>query len=100
MAIDPANLGKTLAEIRKRRGLTQREVAYQSGLTVNFLSLLENGERGLTTETLNSYAKAVGVPTEFITFLAGDGKDVQDPTLASLSKSLKKAILTTISAES
>lgn len=99
MAIDNASLGKTLSEIRKRRGLTQRVVADQTGLTVNFLSLVENGERGLSTEALNNYAKAVNVPTEFITFLAGDGNGIQDPNLANLSKSMKDAILKLIAVE-
>ena len=99
MAIKLASLGQTLAEIRKRRGLTQRVLAERANLTVNFLSLVEHGERGISTDSLNDCAEALGVATEFIVFLAGD-EDQSKGNLAKLSQALKSAILESISAES
>lgn len=38
-----ADLGRALAEVRHRRGLTQQEVADASGIERTYLSRLENG---------------------------------------------------------
>lgn len=100
MAMSSVSLGRTLADIRKRRGLTQKSLADHTGLTVNYISLVENGERGISTDTLNSIATALQVPAEFVAFLAGDGGEMQGKELFKLVGSLKTAILETISAES
>jgi HTH-type transcriptional regulator / antitoxin HipB len=39
----PADLGRALAEVRRRRGLTQGEVAELAGIERTYLSRLENG---------------------------------------------------------
>ena len=56
MEIHPKGLGKAVAEVRRARGVTQKEVAKLSGFTVNFLSLVENGERALSLDGLNRLA--------------------------------------------
>jgi transcriptional regulator with XRE-family HTH domain len=38
-------------------------------LSVNFLSMVENGKRGISIEHLNELAEVLDVPTSFITFL-------------------------------
>lgn len=98
MAIDLLSLGRTLAEIRRLRGLSQREIGERTGLTVNFISLVENGERGLSNDALNNYASALGLDAELIVFLAGNGQSA-NAQLAKLSKSLKAAILESIAVE-
>ena len=67
--IDLKKLGAAIREIRELRGLTQREVAERMNLSVNFLSMVENGKRGISIEHLNEMAEILDVPTSFITFL-------------------------------
>jgi len=72
MPIEPATLGKAIKKVRTIRGLTQKEVAEKARLTVNYLSLVETGERSITTESLNAIAEALEVPTQWISFLGGE----------------------------
>jgi DNA-binding XRE family transcriptional regulator len=48
-----------LAEMRKRRGLTQRHVAQTMGLTVGRVSQIENGELA-GIDVLDRYVSALG----------------------------------------
>ena len=48
-----------LAEMRKRRGLTQREVAQAMGVTVGRVSQIENGELA-GIDVLDRYVHALG----------------------------------------
>ena len=48
-----------LAEIRKRRGLTQRQVAQTMGVTVGRVSQIENGELA-GIDVLDRYVSALG----------------------------------------
>jgi transcriptional regulator with XRE-family HTH domain len=57
-------VGDRVRVIRKRRGLTQREVARRAGVSLSLISKLEQGERQDTrTETMRKLAVALGVPT-------------------------------------
>jgi DNA-binding XRE family transcriptional regulator len=48
-----------LAELRKRRGLTQRQVAQSMGVTVGRVSQIENGELA-GIDVLDRYVTALG----------------------------------------
>ncbi|WP_416983984.1 helix-turn-helix domain-containing protein [Streptomyces sp. T028] len=59
-----ADLGKRLQEVRKRRGLTQRRLASESGVSLSLIRKLEQGERADTRlETARQLAQALRVPT-------------------------------------
>ncbi|MFH8414318.1 helix-turn-helix domain-containing protein [Streptomyces collinus] len=59
-----ANLGERLRETRKRRGLSQRELSDQSGVSLSLIRKLEQGERNDTRlETARQLASALKVPT-------------------------------------
>jgi DNA-binding XRE family transcriptional regulator len=63
-------VGDRIREARKRGGLSQRELARVSGLSLSLVSKLEQGERQDTrTETLRKIAVALSIPT---TALIGD----------------------------
>jgi DNA-binding XRE family transcriptional regulator len=49
-----------LAEIRKRRGLTQTDVARQMGVSQRRVSAIEHGEEQATRTTLAAYVSALG----------------------------------------
>ncbi|PJJ02395.1 helix-turn-helix protein [Streptomyces sp. 2333.5] len=59
-----AHIGKRLRDIRKRRGMSQRELAKGSGVLLSLIRKLEQGERADTRlETARQLAVALGVPT-------------------------------------
>ena len=80
MEIDPLSLGRALRELRERKQLTQRELAEQLGLTVNYLSLVENGKRGVSIQTLNEFANALDVPAPLIACLGTAPPDTHSAT--------------------
>lgn len=58
------NLGERLREVRKRRGMNQKELATQSGVSLSLIRKLEQGERTDTRlETARQLAAALRVPT-------------------------------------
>ena len=80
MSIDEAALGPAIRDIRSRFGLTQRDLSERTGLTINYISLLENGHRGISIPNLNIIAEVLGVPAVLLTALAtrsapGSGKE-------------------------
>ncbi len=54
-------VGRNAARIRKERGLTQEQLAERSGLSQQYLSGLERGQRNPTIVTLYEIAAALGV---------------------------------------
>lgn len=57
-------LGERIREARKRSGLSQRELAQASGVSISLVRKLEQGERQDTrTETLRKLAVVLAVPT-------------------------------------
>lgn len=89
MRIDKSKLGKAIGEIRTRLGMTQRDLAERSGLTVNYLSLLENGKRGIGLDRLNILANVFGIPALLIMSLAADFDSKLDSPAARVFKQLQ-----------
>ncbi|MFJ6680624.1 helix-turn-helix domain-containing protein [Streptomyces werraensis] len=59
-----ANIGERLRDVRKRRGMSQRELAERSGVSLSLIRKLEQGERDDTRlETARQLASALRVPT-------------------------------------
>ena len=54
-------VGANTARVRKERGLTQEALAEKSGLSQQYISGLENGQRNPTIVTLFELATALGV---------------------------------------
>ena len=55
-------LGKAIRQIRGRKRLTQREVAESVGVSVPYISMLENGIKGANLDTLNKLSRALDTP--------------------------------------
>lgn len=59
-----ANIGERLRDVRKRRGMSQRELAERSGVSLSLIRKLEQGERNDTRlETARQLARALKVST-------------------------------------
>jgi transcriptional regulator with XRE-family HTH domain len=54
--------GRRLRYIRRSRDLTQEQLADITGLSTNFISLLENGDASPSFETLEKLANALETP--------------------------------------
>lgn len=96
MDIDPEKLGEALRELRELRGLTQQQVADQLGKTVNYISLLENGHRGISIGLLNELCKLLRVPPAFATFLAtaSGGRGAQKKIMRQIQTLIRSALAT------
>lgn len=58
------HIGSRLREVRKRRGMTQRELAHASGVSLSLIRKLEQGEvQDTRLETARRFAVALRVPT-------------------------------------
>ena len=56
------NVGRRLRHLRRRQGLTQRELAQACDLSANAIGLIERGESSPSVSTLNRVALALEVP--------------------------------------
>ncbi len=63
-----ANLGNRIQQFREARGLTQEELAIQTGISVKHISVLERGVKAPRLETFLMIANVLGVmPYELLT---------------------------------
>jgi transcriptional regulator with XRE-family HTH domain len=99
MSINTEKLGKAIAELRRKRGLTQKTIAEATELTVNYISLVENGERTMSLETLNRFSAALRIPAEFLSFLGSIPSGRELPAVRKLRDDLSQAIYLAVQAE-
>ena len=55
-------LGEELRKCRLKAGLTQEHLAFEAGISRNYVSLLERNEKSPTLDVLIRLCKAMGVP--------------------------------------
>ena len=72
MRINKCKLGEVIKQTRCGLKMTQRELAERTNLTINYLSKLENGKRGIGLDKLNEMAEVFGVPAQLLVVLATD----------------------------
>lgn len=56
-----ATFGKILREFRKSHHLTQEQVSEEVGISLKYVSRIENGKGGISTETLIKYMNSLGI---------------------------------------
>ncbi len=62
MAFDLSALGHCVRSFRVRRGMTSKDLAQSSGVSLRFLSQLENGQGNISISRLSGVAAALEVP--------------------------------------
>lgn len=62
----PPDLGKRIADLREQRGWTQKQLADRAGLSVTFLSEVENGKRNLSSGKLLRIADELGASLDYL----------------------------------
>jgi transcriptional regulator with XRE-family HTH domain len=58
------SFGRRVRTLRKRRGMTQEQLAEAADISVDFLSLMERGVNAPSFATLERLADALGVPVK------------------------------------
>lgn len=53
-------LGNKIRELRKKKNLTQEELAYNAELDYSYINQIENGKRNPSIEAVERIAKALG----------------------------------------
>ena len=73
---EPTDIGARLRDIRKRRGLSQRELSAASGVSISLIRKLEQGEvQDTRLETAHKLARSLRVPTTRLIRCDGDQAD-------------------------
>lgn len=62
----PVSMGRRVADCRERLGLTQKTLAERAGLSVTFLSEIENDRRVPGAEALLALANALGSSLDYL----------------------------------
>ena len=93
MDINRKLLGLAIRNVRKARRVTQQQLAKAVGVTTTHVSLLENGQRGASMETLNKIAATLDIPTATLTCLGTKASGAISPTWARLMRDFQQLIL-------
>ena len=99
MTIDAKELGLSLRMVRKKRGLTQHDLAHAVGVSVNYIWLIENGRRKPSIGVLNQIAGTLDVPAPCLTMLGFTPRNRQRTAYRDAVNATKTAILAAISAD-
>ncbi len=89
MKINKSKLGGAIKKIRRALDITQDELSKRTGLTITYLSLLENGKRGIGMDHLNDIAHVFGVPACLLVVLAADVRDRPNEDADQLLKQIQ-----------
>lgn len=72
------NIGICIKTIRKNKGLNQTQLANLCGITVTYLSLIENDKKDPTLSLLRTIAISLQIPLPILLFMSLDDNDIAD----------------------
>jgi transcriptional regulator with XRE-family HTH domain len=61
MGVSNMDIGKRLKEYRKKRGLSQKKLSYQTGISQSFISSIEANKQSPTITTLERLCEVLGI---------------------------------------
>lgn len=70
------NIGRALKEIRKEKGLSQRQLSEGTGISQTAISQFESGKRDPHKTTVNTILTFLNVPVAYVVLLSIDDVDV------------------------
>ena len=53
--------GKTVASLRKQRGISQEDLAFRSGISRSYMGVIERGEKSPSVDTIARVARGLGM---------------------------------------
>lgn len=71
-------LGNVIKELRKRQGLTQKDLSEKCGISANALCTLERNEAFPTKETISRICAALSVPIPALLLMALTDEDIPE----------------------
>lgn len=72
------NLGARVRKTRLENGMTQEELAEKADISLNFMSLIENG-RNMSVQTLVNIAEGLGVSVQYLLY---DKVDLEEDVIS------------------
>lgn len=85
------HVGEAIKSLRKKQGLSQKELAQKCGLSANALCSIEKNSSIPTKESLDRICKALAIPTSYLLFFSVSDEDV--PAEKRIAFNAMKAIL-------
>ena len=82
-------IGKTIASVRKEKGLKQYQLARMSGMSKSYLSEIENDYKTPDLNILEKISSALNVPINILIFKATNEEDVHEPEKKRFIKDIK-----------
>jgi transcriptional regulator with XRE-family HTH domain len=92
------NLGRSVKLCRVHRGLSQGALAKQAGISVSYLSLIEQNKRDPALSTIEKIAAGLKVPTSILAFLGAEPGELKGLPM-ELQEKLSMAALGLINAK-
>ncbi len=62
------SIGNRISHIRKERGYTQEKLAELAGISIQFLSDIENNKKNMTVTTLKNIADSLNITTDYLIY--------------------------------
>lgn len=90
------NIGNAIKEIRKRKGILQKDLAGKVGISVNALCLIENEKTFPSMSNINKICEALGVAQSVLMFFSISEEDIPEhkrELFHTLAEPLKDNIL-------
>jgi len=72
------DLGNAIKEIRKKKNMSQQELAMKVRISVNALSLIETNVTWPQNNNLNKICEALGINKTYLLFFSIDASDIPD----------------------
>jgi transcriptional regulator with XRE-family HTH domain len=93
------NVGNAIRECRKRRGVSQTDIALRADCSVSYLSMLENNKRDPTLSMVSKIAAALQVPVGVLFVMASEQKEL-GKIGGELAGKIERAVMASLPAQS
>ncbi len=85
------NVGDAIKNLRKNKGLSQKDLAQKCGLSANAMCSIEKNEAFPSRDSIDRICKALEIPTSYLMFFSVTDEDI--PAEKRVAFKAMKAIL-------
>lgn len=78
-------IGNKIYQLRRSLNMTQQELAEKTGISVTFLSEIENGRKSMSVDTLIKLSRGLHVSLDTIEFGHDNSNDMQKDVVSMMS---------------